>query len=80
MCPKDLVGNFGVFTQLFVGNGVVMGYTFGMIFNLADSTGEVMWRFMFAMIIVPNIIQLILFLTKIIPESPNSLLEIGKEQ
>ena len=67
VCPKDLIGSFGVFSQLLIGMGVFVAYLIGMIFNLADSTGEVMWRFMFAFCLLPNLIQLILFFTGFIP-------------
>ena len=59
--------------------GVLIAYIIGMIFNLADSTGEIMWRFMFAFCLLPNLIQLVLFFTGFIPESPTSLVEKGRD-
>jgi nicotinamide riboside transporter PnuC len=35
LSPKQLIGSFGVFTQLFVIIGVVFSYLFGLILNKA---------------------------------------------
>lgn len=67
LCPKEVVGSFGVFTQLFVVIAVVLCYIMGMIFVLASSVGEFMWRFMFAFTQLTVLTQLILFFTGLIP-------------
>lgn len=79
ICPKDIVGSFGVFTQLFVIVAVVLCYIMGMIFVLASNVGEFMWRFMFAFTQLTVLIQMILFFTDFIPESPISLLEARQD-
>ena len=80
IAPKQILGSFGVFTQLLVVGSVLITYIVGMVFVLVDSTGEFMWRFMFAFNLIPVLTQLVLFFTGFIPESPISLMMKGKEE
>jgi hypothetical protein len=61
------VGNFGVYTQLFVTFGVLFAYVVGIILVKANVQTYALWRVMFAL----NLISVVAILTaislKIIP-------------
>ena len=57
----------GVFTQLGAIFGGLFSYVAGLIFILAGSTGELMWRFMFSFSTVIVLLQLLMIFTGFIP-------------
>lgn len=79
LTPNALLGMFGVFTQLYVIVAVVVSYTFGVIFYFTNVDGGFVWRFMFSFTAFTCIVQSILLIANVIPESPVSLLDKGKE-
>jgi MFS family permease len=47
LSPKEIVGSFGVFTQLFQNIGVVFSYLLGLILYSSGLNGDILWRIMF---------------------------------
>ena len=75
--PKQIVGSFGVYTQLFVTFGLVFGYLIGIILTKAGVPGTDIWRVMWALNLISIITVISGILSKAIPESPNSLIMNG---
>jgi sugar phosphate permease len=68
----------GALSQFFNIGAVVICYLIGLIFNLTEINQEFYWRFMFSFTAIIVIVQSALLLAGVIPESPSSLIEIGK--
>lgn len=78
LCPKAVIGNFGVFTQLYVAVGLVIAYGIGLILVETNVGPDAFYHIMVSVIAVIQIFQSIMFLIDYVPESPNSLLAKGK--
>jgi MFS family permease len=74
LSPKDIVGIFGVYTQLFAMLGLVTVFGFGVILTKSGVEYQVLWRVMFGLDILPICIVIVSCFLGIIPESPNSLI------
>jgi MFS family permease len=72
--PKQIVGSFGVFTQLFVVIALVVSYGIGLILNALDAAPFVFYRIMVGLNAITIIVQSILLIINYVPESPNSLI------
>ena len=77
LAPKDVVGSFGVFTQLFVVIALIFSYGLGLILSAAGVGDFPFYRVMVSMNLVTLVIQTVCLLTWI-PESPNSLIAKNK--
>lgn len=80
LAPKEIVGSFGVFTQLFVVVGIIVSYGLGLILDAANANHFVFYRIMVAANAIMIVIQSVLLLIGYIPESPNSLLKKNKNE
>ena len=78
MAPKQIVGSFGVFTQLFVVVALVVSYGIGLIFQATNVPDEVFYHLMVSINGFFVILQSILLLINYVPESPNSLISKNK--
>jgi len=67
LSPKDVVGNFKVFNQLFFVSGVLFAYTLGTILSKSEVDDHFMWRGMFGFNIVMILFVLLNCLFGIIP-------------
>lgn len=67
LSPKDVVGNFKVFNQLFFVLGILFAYFLGTVLEKAGVPDHIKWRLMFAMNIVVNLYLLLNCLFEIIP-------------
>lgn len=74
LAPKDIVGSFGVFTQLFVVLALVVSYALGLILLAAEAGPFVFYRIMVGFNIITLLTQTICLFIGFIPESPNSLI------
>lgn len=74
LAPKQIVGSFGVLTQLFVVIALVISYGIGLILNASAVDHYTFYRLMVGLNAIPIIIQSILLIVGYIPESPNSLI------
>ena len=75
LAPKQIVGSFGVFTQLFVVVGIVISYSIALILTSVNASPFVYYRVMLTTNAVTIIAQSILLLIGYIPESPCSLIK-----
>ncbi len=80
LSPKEIVGTFGVYTQLFAMFGVVVAYGLGTILTKAGVSDQIMWRVMFGFDIITISFVIINCLLRVIPESPNSLIMKGEKE
>ena len=80
LCPKEVLGSYGVFTQLFVIVALVFVFGMGLAFDSASLAAEDFYRLMVSMVGVFVIIQSVLLVLGFIPESPNSLLARGRRE
>lgn len=56
---------------------VVVCYGIGLIFQVTHVDNQFFWRFMFSITGVTVIIQSLLLMFNVIPESPSSMIEAG---
>lgn len=61
-------------SQFFNIGGVVICYFLGLVFVLADVNQTFFWRFMFSFTAITVILQSVLLIFNVIPESPASLI------
>lgn len=80
LAPKQIVGSFGVFAQLFVVFGVIISYGIGLIMQKTNVNAFVFYRIMVSINAVLIIAQSILLLVGYIPESPNSLIRKNRNE
>lgn len=80
VCPKQIVGIFGVFTQLFVVIGTLVNYVLGLILTKSDISPSSFCRILQTYIGIPIVIQLFFLFVNYIPESPNSLIRKNKNE
>ena len=80
LAPKQVVGSFGVFTQLFVVIALVVSYGIGLIFQATNLDDFTFYRLMVALNGITLLIQTILLLGNYVPESPNSLIAKNKTE
>jgi hypothetical protein len=78
LCPKAVIGNFGVFTQLYVAVGLVIAYGIGLILQVSNAGPDTFYHVMVSVIGVIQIFQTIMLLIDYVPESPNSLIARDK--
>ena len=78
LVPKQIVGSFGVFTQLFVVLAVCIAYAMGIVMNAAHVSDYPFYRIMVGANAILIVLQSILLLVNYIPESPNSLIAKNK--
>jgi MFS family permease len=74
LAPKDIVGSFGVFTQLSIITGIIVSYALGLLLSKINAAPFVFYRVMVTSNSVTIIMQSILLLVDYIPESPCSLI------
>ena len=80
VCPKQIVGVLGVFTQLFIVLGTLVNYIIGLILTKADVGPSSFCRIMQTYMAIPIVIQLFFLFVNFIPESPNSLIKKNKNE
>jgi MFS family permease len=80
LAPKQIVGSFGVFTQLLVVIALVVSYALGLIFTAVDVGPFTFFRLMVGINAIFIILQSILLLVNYVPESPNSLIAKNKNE
>ena len=78
LCPKQIVGVFGVFTQIFVALALVVNYGIGIILKKMEVSSFVFYRIMVSYDALLIILQSFLLIVDYIPESPNYLIKIKK--
>jgi MFS transporter, SP family, sugar:H+ symporter len=80
LAPKQVVGSYGVFTQLFVVVALVTSYGLGLILQALNASPFVFYRIMVSVNALLIIVQSILLLVGFIPESPNSLIRKNRTE
>lgn len=80
LAPKQVVGSFGVFTQLFVVVALVVSYGIGLIFQATNVADYTFYRLMVGLNGITLLIQTVLLLSNYVPESPNSLIAKNKSE
>jgi MFS family permease len=81
LSPKQLVGSFGVYTNLFIAVAISLCFLLQVIFQQAvDLAPEPFWRIIWLIPAIPVIIQSALLLSGFVPESPTSLLVTGRRE
>ena len=78
LCPKQIVGVFGVFTQIFVVLALVVNYAIGTVLTKSNTAPFTFFRIMISYDSVLILVQTVLLLVNYIPESPNYLLKKNK--
>ena len=74
LAPKQIIGSFGVFTQLFVVVAVVISYGIGLVFETTGVDRAVFYHLMVSIIGFFVIFQSVMLIINFVPESPNSLI------
>ncbi len=77
LSPKEVVGNFKVFNQLFFVSGVLFAYSLGTILTKSGVPDHIKWRVMFGVNIIVILYLLCNCLFGFIPESPKSFIRKG---
>lgn len=78
LAPKQLVGSFGVYTNIFIAGSISLCFVLQVIFQQAVNLDpEPFWRIIWLFPAIPVIIQSVLLLAGFVPESPTSLLING---
>ncbi len=77
LSPKEVVGNFKVFNQLFFILGVLFAYSLGAILTKSGVPDDIKWRIMFGFNIIVILYLLGNCLLGFIPESPKSFIRRG---
>lgn len=67
LSPKEVVGNFKVFNQLFFVSGILFAYTLGMILTKSKVDDRFLWRGMFGFNFVMIVFILFNCLVGIVP-------------
>lgn len=67
LAPKQVVGSFGVFTQLFVVVALVVSYGIGLIFQATNVGDFVFYRLMVGLNAITLLIQTVLLLSNYVP-------------
>lgn len=80
LAPKQIVGSFGVFAQLFVVFGIIISYGIGLIMQKTNVSAFVFYRIMVSINAVLIVGQSILLLVGYVPESPNSLIKKNRNE
>ena len=78
LAPRQIIGSFGVATQLFVLVGVVVSYALSLILTAADASPQVFCRVLLLFNVLFILAQTALLLAGFIPESPNSLIKANR--
>jgi MFS family permease len=78
LAPRQLLGSYGVFTQLMVVVALVFSYGLGLILSIAKIEPFLFYRIMVSTNGLFVIVQSVLLLINFIPESPNSLIMVNK--
>ena len=80
ICPKQIVGVLGVFTQLAIVFGTIITYAIGLILTKVNVSPMTFCRVMQSYVAVLLVLQLILVFIDYVPESPNSLIRKNKNE
>jgi MFS family permease len=80
LVPKQVLGSFGVFTQLFVVFAIVFTFALGAILEDVGASPFVFYRVMVSYNVVLILLQSVLLMTGFIPESPNSLISKNRNE
>lgn len=80
LSPKDVVGNFKVFNQLFFVSGILFAYVLGAIITKSGIPDHIKWRLMFGFNILVILYLLLNCLFGFIPESPKSYIRKGMKK
>lgn len=67
LAPRQIIGSFGVFTQLFVLVGVVVSYALSLILNACNAEAFVFYRVMLLFNVILILIQTLLLVIGFIP-------------
>ena len=80
LVPKQIIGSFGVFTQLIVVFAIIISYGLGLILQKTNVEPFVFYRIMVSINAVMIVAQSLLLLVGYVPESPNSLIRKNKNE
>ncbi len=80
LAPRQIIGSFGVATQLFVLVGVVVSYALSLILSAANADPFVFYRVILLFNVLFILVQTALLLVGFIPESPNSLIKANRNE
>lgn len=72
LSPKDVVGNYRVYNQLFFVSGIFFAYVYGTILTKSGVPDHIKWRLVFGFNFVTLMILFINCVFGFLPESPKS--------